>query len=630
MKTTKEKSESSKPQREIPAGELNLQNITVKESGRTLSSLYTDGRIGLIAPFAEMVKEQLLYASPLSAAKMKTTLREIRNGHGLTETTATQLYNSYAADLQNVLAVAKADKRYEDAWRRLITSLEVSSSEIRQQLGREIRVEESYGWRSGYYPELLFNPLKVTDFWKWYSRERKAYIAHAMLTMDVSTRKTLTDLFFGKDFRLPHLTEHLPEDENLTIENFEAATISDLLVLNGLALNGSILSDNGSISAAAVKKVKKQTSLQDFADTALEWRVDRVEMLCLTYFSLLSRKLSNSEIKIIELAKFALNSMPQMLVGPIFNTFIPALQGFTKSWTIGNYAPKVASIVEILLLDAKDEWMSLDNFRIRLLCSTIEGSTNHLFLNLFPLPERKKGKPIRREEKDNTKKIYGEERPIDWFEEVGFKFAIHWLKYLCALGIVELAIDTDADRLKNDPMEGMRYARLTPLGRYIFGIDKTYTPKAAQQSNKIDFDEKNNILTIDAKSPFQMFLATIAKRISPTRFFISEKTLINGCRNKAELDQKINNLEVIIDPKTYPGIQSIIDEAMRHTYCAHHDGGYSLLRLRPDLPGLRETILSDKELREMSIFAGPSLVLVKSCRLDRFNTICASYGYLME
>ncbi len=630
MKSTKDTTATPKPEREVQAGELTLNTVSVKEAGRTLSSLYTDRRKNLMGPFASMVRDELLYNSPLSATKLKVALGDIRRGANLSETLETQLYNSFGGDLRNALAVAKADKRYDDAWRRIINSLEVSNTDISKQLGREIIVEDGYGWKTTYYPELLFNFLKVTDFWKTYSLQRRLYDTHAMLSLDVITRQELSDLFFGKEYRQPHLTLLPPKEENLTIDNFEAATASDLLVLNGVALNGSILSDNGSISASAVKKVKKQVQMLEFSESAAEWQVDRVEMLCLTYFSLLARRLSHSPIRIIDLAKFGINNMPQLLAGPMFYTFIPAMQGFTKSWTVSNYASKVASIVESLLLDAKDEWMSLDNFRIRLLCYPFEGNINHNILNLFPLSDREKGKAIRRSEKEHARDLRWKGEPINWFEEVGFNFAIHWVKYLCALGMVELAMESDIARTTDDPMEGMRYARLTSLGRYIFGIDKTYTPKAAERSDDIEFDAKNGILTIDAKSPFQMFLATVAKRISPTRFHISEKTLISSCRTKAELDQRIKNLSVIIDPETHPAIQAIIDEALRHTYCAQLDGGYSLLRLRPDLPGLRETILADKELREMSIFAGPSLVLVKTYKLDRFNTLCASYGYLME
>ena len=127
-----------------------------------------------------------------------------------------------------------------------------------------------------------------------------------------------------------------------------------------------------------------------------------------------------------------------------------------------------------------------------------------------------------------------------------------------------------------------------------------------------------------------MFLDRIATRISPTRFRISSDTLLKGCRNASELDQRTSSLQTIIDPDKEPAIKAIIEDAKRHTYCATRDGGYSLLRIRADLPGLREMILTNKELRELTILAGPTMALVKTHKMERFNAICASYGYLMD
>lgn len=615
----------------VRPGVLTLMNVSVKEAGRSLSSLYSEKRRALLEPFAEMVREGQLSASPISSNKMKEFLRELRKTTGLdliSETGQTQLYNAFAGELTNVLAVARADKRYEEAWKRLITTLEVSTMSIGQQLGREVRVATAYSWHSNIFPELLFSPLTVTDIWERFSREKRSYTLHGVLSMTAEVRKVLSDLFFGIMARIPLLTESLPEGRNLKTEVFEQATATDLMTLEGVALNGSLLSANGSISAVAVKKVKAKTGLSDFnfpADGM--WPLDRVELLCLTYFTLLGTKKDKSPIDIKQLALFAVEEMPRMIIGPMFSSFLPRLQGFTKTWTANSYASRITGAVKHILTLSMRCWLGLENFRMQLLCSEIEGNHNFIYLNLFSFQDREKAKLQRKADKE---KGIEQPREIEWFEEIGFKFAVHWIKYLCALGIVEIAYDPDAKETENDPMEGMRYVRLTPLGLYAFRMETDYTPKAPEGSLDIDFDARNRILTIDANSPFQMFLDRITKRISPTRFHISVESLLKGCTNADQLTQRIDNLRTIIDPKKEPALQAIIDEAKRHTYCAAREGGYSLLRLRPDLPGLREAILTNKELREMTILAGPTLALVKTHKLDRFNAICAAYGFLMD
>lgn len=622
---------SENPGESVEAGVLTLANVTVKDAGRSLSSAYHRERRSLLEPFADMVREGLLRASSTSTSKMQGYMRDLTKPDGLDLISTTgelQLYNSFDGNLKNVLAVAKADKRYEDAWERLITNLELSTIDLKQQLGREVRVAASYSWHYDAFAELLFAPLTVTQRWDTYSRDYRTYDRHGMLSLTAEKRSVLSDLFFGRDFRKAHLTADLPPDQGLAVENFEQNLVADIMTLEGVALNGSPLGANGAIPAMSVKKVKNNTQISDFKQPAGEWPLDRVEMLCLTYFTLFDNtKDNNTAIDIKRLAKFAVDSMPTWIVGPIFSSFLPAMQGFTKTWTQNSYATKVTESVIFILSAGSDDWLCLDNFKMQLLCCGFSGQNNYTYLKLFSDEGIRKGKPIRKSDKEK-----GIEQPksIDWGEEVGLKFAVHWIKYLCALGIVEIAMATDAKEIADDPMEGMRYAKLTPLGRYVLDIDADYTPKSAKGEMNVEFDAQNSIITLGETSPFQMFMDKVAKRISPTRFHISADTLLNGCKLAYELEQRITNLQTIIDPEKEPAIKKIIDEAKKHTFCASREGGYSLLRLRPDLQGLRELIITNKELREMTILAGPTLALVKTHKLERFNAICASNGFLME
>ena len=616
----------------IQAGELTLRNVTVKDAGRSLTSVYARERKKLFEPFAVMVRDGLLRASKASSTKMQGYMSELQMTDGLDlipDTGQTQLYNSFGADLRNVLAVAKADRRYDDAWRWMITHLETNSVEIRKQLGREINVASGYSWSYTKFVEILFSPLTVIDIWEVYTRGYRDYIRIGQLSMGVSTRCALSDLFFGPGLRMPHLSKDLPEGTRLMTEDFEQYMATDLMMLEGIALNGSMLAANGSMSAAALKKVKAQTNIRDFMPTAEKWPLDRVELLCLTFFTLKNARRSDdkSAIDIKQLAKFAVDRMPRWIVGPMFSAFLPAMQGFSKSWTENSYTWTMAENVEYILADAKDDWMSLDNFKMLLLCSPKEGEHNFEYLKLFFPDARRKGKPVRKSDKE-----MGVVQPetIDWGEEIGLRFAIHWIKYMCAMGLLEIAMDADGNVAADDPMEGMRYARLTPLGRYALNIDADYTPKAAEGSTEVEFDAQNGIITIGAASPFQMFMNRIAKKISPTRFRISVDSLLGGCRNASDLEQRITNLRTVIDPEKEPALKKLIDDAKEHTFCATRDGGYSLLRLRHDLPGLRELLLTNKELREMTILAGPALALVKTHKMERFNAICAANGFLME
>lgn len=597
-----------------------------------LSKLYSTKTQKLFVPFAKLLTQGTLTVSSDSATRLMQTCAEMEKRSTFDKISKDRLevlYYSFAANLHNFLSVAQADVRYAKAWDILINNPEVSSEMLASILGRDIQAEDYYEWYgSSVIPEVLFAHLSVPAFGKTYNHRTREYGIRASFSLPTPKRKALSDLFFGPEYASPHLFDSLPDDKPLTIENFEAQTVVDIMTLDGISLNGSMLSANGSISMSQVKKVRTQTSIPDFKGPVREWGVDRLEMLCLTYFSLWERIGKNNKIDITNLARFAAEDMPRCIVGPIFNTFLPMWQGFAKSWTSESYTYHIAHAISNILHNAADSWLSLDNFRMMLMCEDGEEPVWRM-LKLFTYRGREKASPVNKAEKEDKGKRPVIHRAFNWIEDFGMKFAVHWLKYLCALGIVELAVDDSADD-DEDYLEGMRFVRLTNLGRYIFKFDKSYTAPTVDAGSSFDFDSSNGIITIDQNSPLVMFLSNISKKISPTRYHISFESLIKGCVSKGDLISRIDNLKSVIDPLKEPAIQKIIDEAMRHTDCATREGGYSMLRLRPDLPGLRDAILSNKELRDMTILAGPNIALVKTTKLARFHAICASYGYLME
>lgn len=632
-KTAKDISQDPAPNQEVTPGVVYLTNFPKNKNAESISSLYLDQCRELFAPFAQMAKEKLIKVSSSSPYAMRNLFAELETPRGfdkMKKDSFSQLYISLSDHLSNFLAIAMADKRYQLTWERIINNLEVYTIDLKAQLGREIKIVTDYYWSYRAYIEALFSPCIVTAIWRDYNRETKEYHYHGRISLFGNVRRRLATLFFGESHASPHLTPTLPEDAHLTIDNFETSVVTDLMTLDGIALNGQILSANGSISAAPVKKIRNQSTIKDFSTPESKWPTDRIEMLCLTYFTLLTKISKKESVDVKKLVRFAVDEMPKLIKGPIFNTFLPAHQGFTKNWTSESYVIELTTAIRSILIQAT-EWLNLDNFKMLLFCTDASYSKAPCdYLKLFPESDRNKSSLVRRVDKENYDDPDWEKKEIDWFEEIGWKFSIHWMKYLCALGIVELAIDSNLKDIEADTLEGIRYVKLTPLGQYAFRIVDTYTPTKTESGSDVEYDALNNIITLDAKSPFMMFLSKITKRISPTRLRISRASLINGCATKEELDQRIKNLSLIIDPIKEPSLQKIIDEALHHTDCAERDGGYSMLKLRPDLPELRQLILNDKELREMTIMATNSLVLVKTTRLERFYTVCASHGFLMR
>lgn len=610
---------------------IKLVSVKSNNGGIDLNRLGKEEIRNLLESLVKMIQEGKLIDSDNSSRVMKNYFMILKQPGWfpkLLKDQLKQIYDSFVSDDNNFLSVARVDIRYQQFWEKMLESYELDSYQVEDILGRPIKIEFYYGWGKNYVPEALFFPLEVTDFSRYYSyNSRSTNSTYYTVSLPCKERVKLLELFGKKDLLLPLLSKELPSGENLIVEDFEGRISTDLITLSGIALSGSILSANGSISAASIKRIKKQYQFAEFLPVSRPWPLDRVELVVFTYFLELSKE-RKRDITVTNFAKFAVDKLPGLISGTQFNIFFPAFQGFTKSWSNESFAKEIASDVKALLLPAFDEWMSLENFRLRILSLYAEKDRGRDVYKLFTGRDRSRNVLRRKIDKEHEDDSKWTVLSIDWFEEIGFKFAVHWLKFLCAIGIVDLAVTEDRD---DDPLEGIRYVKVTALGRYAFGIDKDYTPKQSEELSGLEYDDTNRIITIsNEQSPYLMFLSQVGKQISTTRFYISTESLMKGCKKRSDLETRVQNLKTIIDVKKEPNLKAVIDEAFKRTDCATESSGYSLLKLRPDLPGLLKVIMTDPELRKISLLTEHSRILVKTSDLEKFNTLCAANGYLME
>lgn len=620
--------------KKVIPGMITLPSINKKEI-YGLNKLLKDEVYSLIEPLAKLIRKDKLTLSPLSNKAMKGLYGDMASPatmHSLLKDQLISIYSSFASEASNIFAVAAVESKIETFWKTMLQSYELSMAEAVAILGREIQAKHYYGWGTNFVPEVLFFPLDVKyaapSYYYYDSDKRRERIAYQL---PASYRRKFTDYFLGPSAGQPHCYKTLPDDRSLTVENFEPQIATDLVTLAGLALNGSMLSANGSISASVVKRIKKQSRIKEFIPTLDEWPLDRIELLSFTYFYELKKEgKATSDIPVKRFVRYAVNNLPEQLSATQFNSFIPTFQGFTKTWAEKSYAREIAFMVRKLLQPAQEDWMDMDNFRLRLLNSNDFEDIS--VFQLFKYTDREKSNLRRRSEKDVESVSEKIVKPIDWFGEIGYRFALNWIRYLCAIGVVEIAMEKEVKETDADPLGGMRFVRLTALGRYAFELDNDYVPTPAEDLGGIEYDSLNGIITVvTADSPYIMFLSTVAKQISPTRFKISLESLMKGCRKKSELENRIISLKAVINIDKEPELLKITKEALSRTECAVKEEGYSLLKLQKNLSGLLELIATHKELRSMTILtANRSMVLVKTINLDKFYAICAANGYLME
>ncbi len=91
------------------------------------------------------------------------------------------------------------------------------------------------------------------------------------------------------------------------------------------------------------------------------------------------------------------------------------------------------------------------------------------------------------------------------------------------------------------------------------------------------------------------------------------------------------SLKAVINVDKEPALLKLTKDALSRTECAEKESGYSLLKLKSNQTGLLDLIAKRKELRSMALLTtNRSMVLVKTADLEKFYTLCAGNGYLME
>jgi len=535
-----------------------------------------------------------------------------------------RIFHSFTQNYVNICNVAATDSRLTEAWKLILQSPQTDSKNLKDILKREIVVRQPDYWDMQPLCDCLFWPLTVTEQIR-FSRPEPGYAYKFTINADVRSKLAVT--FLGENSLVPETTENLPEGSNFIVDNFENNMSADLAFLSSLAMTGNPLSANGSISAARLKSIKKNFATADFQPSAAIHPLDRIELLVNTYFTQDLSKTKVSDPRVF--AGFVAENASRHISDTRFGAFLPALKGFTKAWASDSYVMEISEAVNNLLLPAAKVWMPLDNLKLRYLCYPTPSWSDSAYLSLFNRHSLNRAS-VRRKEDQTATTYYGEAvARINIFDDIDFPFVLHWIKFLCAAGLVEIASEQNCDA--GDTLEGMRYVRLTPLGRYAFKIDKSYNPKPAVRNYDLEFDDRNCIFTINSENyPFRIFLNQITKPIGQTRFRISAASLLKGCADSHGLQARIESLRNIVDINSSETLKSIIKEAIARAECVEHiPNSYTILRLKPGSQDLADFIISNKEIRPNIILCEKNIILVKKNFFESFSLICRKQGFII-
>ena len=309
-----------------------------------------------------------------------------------------------------------------------------------------------------------------------------------------------------------------------------------------------------------------------------------------------------------------------------FKTFLPYIKGFNASYfnwfDIVSFYEKVKKIFSSC--DFKD-WKSVE-YVCKLMRTTINILLNveneYLFLNYGNM------------ERSRLNNAYTE-KPISFDNQVHqiSDAAVKSILFaLASWGVLEIAYEPTMPTDATSPFDALRYVRLTALGRYVYGLDKEYTPPVAvNQDNPFELaDDRLLIKVLNPASPRLFLIEQFAQPVAPTLYKVDEKQFLREVNTKTELEIKIKLFKRTFG-KSLPQVwTNFFDDLLMRCEAFTTPGkAYVIRRVNKADRRLQEIILSDTRLKSFVVRAEGYLILIERSHVPEFDKIMREYGYLL-
>ena len=212
--------------------------------------------------------------------------------------------------------------------------------------------------------------------------------------------------------------------------------------------------------------------------------------------------------------------------------------------------------------------------------------------------------------------------------------------YLGALGLMELKYDkpitphnlSAKDKDYISVWDGLKYLKLTELGKYVFGFSKSYTPKEQVfvPLSKLKFDEFKPIITLSKED-----IITIAKlepfveKLDESRYILSYSKLFKDCDNSKALKLKIDGFYKNIEKSPPRVFVEFFEKALKNSNLMKRNLKQIVIELK-DNKELLNLFMSNRKLQELFIKAEGYRIIVLKEDISKVTKIVKENGFFVE
>lgn len=209
-----------------------------------------------------------------------------------------------------------------------------------------------------------------------------------------------------------------------------------------------------------------------------------------------------------------------------------------------------------------------------------------------------------------------------------------YLFMMAVLGMVEIAYRPTshaADKEATSCFDGLKYVRLTDLGRYVLGRTHAYKHKEAPKKTYFELAEDDLLIrSLTDSNPYESILEGMADHISKNMYKVTNESFLRQCSDKKDIDNNVSLFKEYVSAELPPVWEAFFDQLARKCkLLTKPKKKYQLLQLPPADKELQRIVLGDPTVRQYTLKAENYHILIEQENLKKVCDALKKYGYLL-
>lgn len=515
-------------------------------------------------------------------------------------------------------------------WQQVMINFYVSHPDAIKIVGRNENLfseqkryyysESYYTWNRREYQLFATSYLRSDKRDKFGYREYERFIC-----LDPTIREIFAPLFLPQQQATELSLTQLPEGNWQTF-NFEAESLLHYNLFLSLMQQGELPLRAKGLGLNEIRRAAKKLNFDEFfPDDACEYRKG---LHVKTYLTLLGIFLNLGQKKKKDTAYEdtlrSLVSNISWLNNYLSPLIFPHIKGLRRSLIeCGRDLILVRRIFD-LLTEESENWLSVQHIYQLITALEISGSSFQQSLLVYhPSLEQEHTLLVN----EYTGRIITPNRYTQEFGMTAIRMCAFWL---ASLGMAEVAL-CEKPNIEVSPFDRLAYLRLTPLGRYAFGVADSYEAPAQEHVAYFELDPDRLIIrSLVDPNPYAKLLTDTSVAISKNRYETSALSFLASCHTKADVESKMTIFRQFIASELPPLWEQFFKTLLQHCHPLKEDKtGYKRYSLDPENRDLIQLVTTDPVLRQIVIRAEGFRILVKNDDLTKFETQLKKHGYLL-